>query len=57
MTVPIFDGEKIVAVVGLANRKQIMVTSMCGKFPLMNSVWSMVERKRSQFALKKKGNA
>ncbi len=53
MTVPIFDGEKIVAVVGLANRKtdygdiDVWQVSL-----LMNSVWSMVERKRSQFALK-----
>ncbi len=53
MTVPIFDGEEIVAVIGLANKKEDYDEMDIWQITLlMNSVWSMVERQRSKIALR-----
>ncbi len=52
LTVPVFDQERIVAVVGLANKKADYDDMDVWQVALlMNNVWMMVERRRSDRAL------
>jgi len=52
MTVPIFSNDKIVAVVGVANKKSDYVEENILQLTLlMDSVWKYVENKRGEIAL------
>lgn len=53
MTLPIFDQEKIVAVIGLANKPADYDDMDIWQVALlMNGVWTSLERKKSEMALK-----
>ncbi|MGI6149172.1 MAG: HD domain-containing phosphohydrolase [Limnochordia bacterium] len=53
MTLPIYDQDNIVAVIGLANKKtDYDEMDLWQVTVLMNSVWSTVERKRNEISLK-----
>ncbi len=54
MSVPVFDAERIVAVVGLANKRSDYCESDVLQMQLlMNSVWKVVERKQINDALRR----
>ena len=53
MTLPVFRGERIVAVVGLANKEtDYDNTDVLQALLLMESVWQVVERERAEEALR-----
>jgi len=53
MTIPVFSGESIIAVVGVANKKSDYETSDVRQLTLlMDSVWKIVERQRVEKALR-----
>lgn len=53
MTLPIFDQQRIVAVIGLANKQTDYNDMDVWQITLlMNGVWTSLERKRSEMALK-----
>lgn len=52
MSVPVFDGDKIVAVAGVGNKKNPYDESDTRQFTLfMNSLWRIIKQKRSEQAL------
>jgi PAS domain S-box-containing protein len=53
MSVPIFDGEKIVAIVGVGNKKSLYDRSDVRQLSLfMNSMWEILKRKRVEGELR-----
>jgi len=54
MTIPVFSGDQIVAVVGVANKEtDYMETDVLQLELLMDSVWKVVDTQKSETALKK----
>ncbi|MCA1793507.1 MAG: cache domain-containing protein, partial [Desulfobacteraceae bacterium] len=53
MSIPIFNGQKIVALVGVGNKKQEYVTSDLRQLTLiMNGMWKIIERKQFEDRLR-----
>ena len=53
MTVPVFVGKKIVAVVGVANKKAPYTELDAGQLTLlMDSIWNLIERRQAEEALR-----
>ncbi|MDG4475775.1 GAF domain-containing protein [Thiovibrio frasassiensis] len=53
LTIPVFHGEKIIAVLGVANRESDYQQGDVGQLTLlMDAVWKLVERKRAEEALR-----
>ncbi len=53
MSVPVFSGDKIIAVVGLANKKEdYNETDLNQMILLMDSVWKAVDLKRAEYGLR-----
>lgn len=54
MTIPVFSGDEIVAVIGVANKKtNYTETDVLQLELLMDSVWKVVDRQQTEEALKK----
>ncbi|MFH1154795.1 MAG: cache domain-containing protein [Pseudomonadota bacterium] len=53
LTIPVFDGDRIVAVAGMANKKDAYDNSDIWQLNLlMDGMWKIIHRKRSEIALR-----